>query len=192
MKVIKQRFHLFSDEEVVSITNIGGNMEENEAMLENTEDIRLFLEILKNVIVEYLSKCNKIKTRKVIPDFNGQQEIKELYMTAMITVEDRPQFEIMVTFDQKVVVAMLDSYSADLSYEKEEVEMMLEETGLDMLNIAVGKTLGIVNHQKIAFKISPPKIVKNIEVFLQGKSSQVFGFRCITTYGDVIIYGVFS
>ena len=113
------------------------NPEIPELML-TEQDLLRFLDRLLHRSRVFLEEEGKTRVLGVYPTGRTLDRIDLRAITAILTVEDRLRLIVAFSFEQSLLESVFKGYAGGIPMKTDEVELLMEETAGDCLNIVVG------------------------------------------------------
>ena len=149
-------------------------------------------------LVEVVAKRSMTFLQEEIDLDVSNQEIKledvhklELkYLTSLMSIEGPLKVYLAFSFEQDLLERVFQVYSEDIEIEEDEVDMYLEETAGDVINIILGNATADLSNEGPAIYLSPPVIITEAKNIVRHRGAQFITTDLVTDYGNLSVYCV--
>lgn len=112
------------------------------------------------------------------------------YLTSLLGVKGRAQMFVLFSFDELLIQHVYEVYTAELTIDADEQDMMMEETSGDLLNIVIGNVLSTISKKGERNTVTPPLTLTEAKNLVRHRNATVKSADLITASGRVSIYCV--
>lgn len=151
--------------------------------IEAKEFIKIVVE-LADVFLENEGGIFNIEA-EYIENHVDKLELKDI--TSMIFMEDKLRMTLAFSFDDSMLKYIFRKYSEGLDIDESEYQSCVEETAGDMINIVLGRALGVFIKDKVLFHLSPPIIINKAQSIASYKDTKYYNVNLTTEYGSLSI-----
>jgi hypothetical protein len=163
-------------------------MKINKAIINSMSDAQKFIELLVKSIEDYFELESHIKINDVEVTTEGIQESEFLDVTAFLTIEDKNNMVTLLSCDKSLLEKVLELYSENIDILDEDGQLLLNEMASDILNVVVGRALGMIGDTKNRYMITPPEVNNYREILSKYEGYQhIYNNKCGTKYGKIMI-----
>jgi CheY-specific phosphatase CheX len=162
------------------------NPEIPELML-TEQDLLRFLDRLLHRSRVFLEEEGKTRVLGVYPTGRTLDRIDLRAITAILTVEDRLRLIVAFSFEHSLLESVFQGCAGGIPMKTDEVELLMEETAGDCLNIVVGNALEEFQLSGYAFTVSTPIIIKEGKSIQRYRQSKFAAGEIHTDAGNMVV-----
>lgn len=160
---------------------------QNKILIKTVTEAKEFIKIVVELSEAFLKSEGGIYNIEVNYSVNQENKMELKDITSMIFMEDKLRMTLAFSFDDAMLKHIFKKYSEGLEIEENEYQSCLEETAGDMVNIVLGRALGIFAKDKILFHLSPPIVINKAQSIARHKNTDYYSVNIITEYGELSI-----
>ncbi len=160
---------------------------QNKILFKTTTEAKEFIKIVVELSEAFLKSEGGIYNIEVNYSANDENKLELRDITSMIFMEDKLRMTLAFSFDDVMLKYIFKKYSEGLEIEENEYQSCLEETAGDMVNIVLGRALGIFVKERILFHLSPPIIINKAQSIARHKDTEYYTVNITTEYGVLSI-----
>lgn len=160
---------------------------ENKILFKTATEAKEFIKIVVELSGNFLKSEGGIYNIEVSNSTNDENKLELRDITSMIFLEDKLKITLAFSFDDEMLKYIFKKYSEGLDIEEEEYQSCLEETAGDMINIVLGRALGIFVKEKILFYLSPPIVINKAQNMARYKDTEYYTVNINSKYGVLSI-----
>ena len=160
----------------------------NEYLVQSQVDVGKFIESVVRRTILFLVDEAAIKVGDVKYDLTDVKKLQLKELTAIITLEDIEKMTIAFTYDRKLINEIFSGYSQGIEIDESEVDLYIEETAGDMINIVLGNVLAEFQQNGRVFTLSTPIIVNEAKSIARYKKHKFYTAELATDPGTMAIF----
>jgi len=147
-------------------------------------------------LVEYVCERTHsfFETELAIPNshiqfhFSDVQRLTLDYLTSILAVEGPVRVMFAMSFDRNLAEYSTQKYTEELDIPEDELELYLEETVADIINIILGNSLSRFQLEGETITLSPPVVITEAKNIYRHKDAQFFTADVQTKMGRLQIF----
>lgn len=160
---------------------------ENKILFKTAMEAKEFVKILVELSEVFLKSEGGIYNIEVSYSANDENKLELRDITSMIFMEDKLRMTLAFSFDDEMLKYIFKKYSEGLEIEENEYESCIEETAGDMINIVLGRALGMFVKEEILFHLSPPIVINKAQSIARYKDTEYYTVNITSEYGVLSI-----
>ena len=160
----------------------------NGYIVQSEVDAGKFMESVVGRTVLFLVDEASINVGDVKYDLTDVKKLQLKELTSIITVEDDAKMTLAFTYDRKLINEIFSGYSQGIEIDESEVDLYIEETAGDMINIILGNVLAEFQQKGRAFALSTPIIVNEAKSIARYKNHKFYTAELETDSGTMSIF----
>jgi len=164
------------------------DIKSNGYIVQSQVDAGKFMESVVGRTVLFLVDEASIKVGDVKYDLTDVKKLELKELTSIITVEDEAKMTLAFTYDRKLIYEIFTGYSQGIEIDEGEVDLYIEETAGDMINIILGNVLAEFQQKGRAFALSTPIIVNEAKSIARYKNHKFYTAELETDSGMMSIF----
>lgn len=133
----------------------------NGKIVDTQVDASKFMESIVQRTVLFLAEDAAVNARDVNYELSDVQKLQLKEITSIITVEDDAKMTLAFSFDRTLIYKIFVQYSQGIEIDQSEIEMYIEETAGDMINIVLGNVLAQFQRNDRSFAVSTPLVTSH-------------------------------
>ncbi|MDQ7015549.1 MAG: chemotaxis protein CheX [Gammaproteobacteria bacterium] len=159
-------------------------------MSEERLDAAGFLKAIAGRLDDFLKDELAIEVSQTEYHLGDHNRIELRYLTSLLGVKGQVQMFILFSFDKLLIQHVYEAYTAELTIEDDEKELMMDETSGDLLNIVIGNVLSTISKKGKRNTVTPPLTLTDAKNLVRHRNATVKSADLLTASGLVSIYCV--
>jgi CheY-specific phosphatase CheX len=164
--------------------------DQDEYIFYNDDEAKKFLEIIVEITDNMLKNETQLEIVQKELYINNIIRLELKDITSMINIDDKSRMNLIFTFDEELLKYISKNYTAGMDFAEEEYEEVLGETAGDIINIALGLSIGRYAKTRRIFNLSTPVVIHKATKVHKYKDTKVYAAEMFTVYGNMVLYVV--
>lgn len=149
-----------------------------------------FINYVVDVVKSFLEEETNIESKQVISEQQDLQKLQLRYMTSILSVEGNMKMLFAFTFDKVLIEEIFKRYAQDIDIDESEIDIYIEETAGEMINIVMGNAIAKLNLKNQIISLSPPVVIMEAKSITRIKASEFLTIVLSTEFGMMEIFCV--
>jgi CheY-specific phosphatase CheX len=123
-------------------------------------------------------------------DVMDAQKITLQYLTSLMSLEGKVRMYLGFTFEERLIRHINDVFTEDIDVEPDEIDIYLQESAGEMINIIIGNATADLEPSGPAINLSPPVVITQANKMLRHRDAKFYAIELDTPQGELSVFCV--
>lgn len=138
------------------------------------KQVNALMTSLSKRAVEYLADEIGLEAEKVEFHLKSVNQLTLRSLTTLVALGGGMEVYLAFSFEQPVIDTILDVYTNDIEVTEDQVDMFMEVTAGDLINLVTGNALGEVSKEGSPITITPPLYISGAKQIGRADSAKIY------------------